>query len=299
MEPRAHSWEANGLTQHVLEWSSGSAPAEADDARPTALIVHGFQDAAATWDDVAAALAEGAGLRVLAPDMRGFGDGPRVPRGAYYYFPDYVADVAAIVRDHVVRVPAAPLFVVGHSMGATIVTYFAGAFPELVTKLALIDGVGPMGEPPDYAPLRMRGWIDGVTRVQAAPERAPFATLDEAAARLARHNPNIDEAVLRRRASQLARADASGVGFHWKHDPLHGTRSPLSFFADTYKAFARQVTGPVLHVSGGVQGHHVPDEEERLACFPRMTRATIEGGHALHWSQPRALGDALVRFWST
>jgi pimeloyl-ACP methyl ester carboxylesterase len=296
MEPRAHSWEANGLTQHVLEWSGDGAAADADDARPTAIVVHGFQDAAATWDDVATILAEDGGLRVLAPDMRGFGDGPRVARGGYYYFPDYIADLAAIVRTRVSR--SAPLFVVGHSMGATIVSYFAGAFPELPTKLALIDGVGPMDEPADYAPLRMRGWIDGVDRVHTSPERAPFATLDDAAARLARYNPSVDESVLRRRASQLARADDAG-GFHWKHDPLHGTRSPLAFFALTYKAFARQVTCPVLHVSGGVQGHHVPDEEERLVSFPRMTRVTIEGGHALHWTRPRELGDALVRFWST
>jgi len=297
MEPRAHSWEANGLTQHVLEWSAGST--EREEARPTALIVHGFQDSAATWDDVATALAEDAGLRVLAPDMRGFGDGPRVPRGAYYYFPDYVADLAAIVRERVAE--DAPLFVVGHSMGATIVSYYAGAFPERVTKLALIDGVGPIDEPPDNGPLRMRGWIDGVQRVRTSPERAPFATVEEAAARLARYNPNIDAASLHRRASQLVRRDDSGdgLGFNWKHDTLHATRSPLPFFAATYMAYARQVTCPVLHVSGGVQGHHVPDEEERLACFSRMTRVTIEGGHALHWTRPRELGDALVRFWST
>ncbi len=298
MEPRAHSWEANGLEQNVLEWSSGAAPAsELDRPRPTVLVVHGFQDAAATWDDVATVLAEDGGLRVLAPDMRGFGDGPRIPAGAYYYFPDYIADLVAIVRAHVAT--GSPLFVVGHSMGATITTYLAGAFPELVTKLALIDGVGPMDNPPDIAPIRMRGWIDTVDRVRALSDRTRFATVEEGASRLARYNPTIDEATLRRRASQLLRRDETDQTLTWKHDPLHITTSPIAFFSQSYKAFARQVTCPVLHVSGGLQGHHVIDEEERLACFSRMTRVTIEGGHALHWTRPRELGDALVRFWST
>ena len=73
--------------------------------------------------------------------------------------------------------------------------------------------------------------------------------------------------------------------------------SPLPFYAASYKAFARAVTCPVLHVSGGVRGHHVPDEEERVASFPQVARVTIEGGHALHWSKPRALVAALVAFW--
>jgi pimeloyl-ACP methyl ester carboxylesterase len=290
MEPRAHSWEANGLTHNVLEWTT-----RPDEAGPTALIVHGFQDAAATWDEVATVLAEEAGLRVLAPDMRGFGDGPRAPSGAYYYFPDYIADLAAIVRDRVA--PEAPLFVVGHSMGATVVSYYAGAFPERPTKLVLVDGVGPLDNPPDIAPVRMRSWIEGLERVRATPERTPFATLEEATARLARFNPSLDLSTLSRRTSQLVRRDPSGEGLSWKYDPLHATTSPLPFFAQGYKSFAARVTCPVLYVSGGRLGFHVPDEDERLSCFSALTRATIDGGHSLHWTRPRELGDALVRFW--
>jgi pimeloyl-ACP methyl ester carboxylesterase len=290
MEPRAHAWEANGLRHNVLEWTTRAAT-----AGPTALIVHGFQDAAATWDDVATVLAEDGGLRVLAPDMRGFGDGPRVPAGAYYYFPDYVADLAALIRAHVAR--DAPLFVVGHSMGATVVSYYAGAFPELPTKIALVDGVGPMDNPASVAPVRLRAWIEGQDRVHTEPPRARFATLEDATVRLGRYNPGLDPAMLRRRAAQLTRRDEAAQAFTWKHDPLHATTSPIPFFAQSYRAFASQVTCPTLYVSGGPQGFHVPDEEERLSCFAALTRETIDGGHALHWTRPRELGDALVRFW--
>jgi pimeloyl-ACP methyl ester carboxylesterase len=282
MQPRSHVWRVNGLDHHVLAWGPSNGA--------TALVVHGFQDAAATWDDVAEGLAR-AGLRVLVPDMRGFGDGPRVPPGAYYYFPDYVSDVVGIAKGHAA---GAPLFVVGHSMGATVATYLAGAFPERVTKLALIDGVGPPNNGHDIAPVRMRRWIEMAYEGPPA-DRKPM-TRAHALSRLVRNNPEIDEAILARRLVQLAHDTPEGLV--WKYDPLHATTSPIPFFGPSYEAFARLVTCPALHVSGGTRGHHVPEEEERLACFPKLSRVTIEGGHALHWTKARELSEALVTFWN-
>jgi pimeloyl-ACP methyl ester carboxylesterase len=301
MQPRSHVWHLNGLAQHVLEWPAAGAGAPASvaegsagGASATAVLVHGFQDVAATWDDVAGSLAR-AGLRVLVPDMRGFGDGPRVAAGSYYYFPDYVADVAALLRAEV----TGPLFLVGHSMGATVVTYFAGAFPERVTKLALVDGVGPPTNEPDIAPTRMRRWIEMARDAPSATRKA--MTRADALSRLARYNPDVAEAVLAHKLTQLANVtrEASGPDdeLAWKYDPLHTTVSPIPFYGEAYKAFARLVTCPVLHLSGGTKGHHVSDEEERLACFPKLARVTIEGGHALHWTKPAELSAALVQFW--
>ncbi|HEY4015289.1 MAG TPA: alpha/beta hydrolase [Polyangiaceae bacterium] len=273
---------ANGLEHHVIEWGAGS---------PTALILHGFQDAAATWDDVAVSLARSE-MRVLAPDMRGFGDGPWVPKGAYYHFPDYVADVAGLVT----RLAGdGPLFLVGHSMGASIATYFTGAFPERVAKLVLVDGVGPPESRPDVAPARMRAWIATMEAVGDGLDNDPFDSMGEVEARLARYHPGLDRETLARHARQLVRAVDGG--FAWKRDPLHATTSPALFFARSFEAFLRRVTCPVLHVSGGERGLHVPDEEQRLACVANLTRITIEGGHGLHWSKPRELAEALVAFW--
>jgi len=281
-------WKVNGLDHHVLEWSAE----EGASTGAVALIVHGFQDAAATWEDVAAPLAA-EGFRVLAPDMRGFGDGARVPAGGYYYFPDYVSDLAGILGSEAAGVKGAPLFVIGHSMGATVVTYLAGAFPDRVTKLALIDGVGPPDNAPSLAPTRMRRWIE-MTYDAPTAERKPMTPAD-ALSRLVRFNPQVDRAVIERRLPQLSREVPGGLV--WKTDPLHNTTSPLPFYAETYEAFARAATCPTLYVSGGTNGFHVEDEEERLGCFPKLARVTIEGGHALHWSRPRELVEVLVGFW--
>ncbi len=267
----------------MIEWGDGGSP--------TALIVHGFQDAAATWDDVAPPLGA-SGMRVLAPDMRGFGDGPWVPKGAYYHFPDYVADIAGLVG---ALVGDAPLFLVGHSMGASVASYFAGAFPGRVAKLALVDGVGPPEIAPEFAPARVRSWIDTVEATRAGADPDVFASMDDAKARLRHHNPAVDDETLARHARQLVRAVDGG--FAWKRDPLHTATSPTPFNARVFGAFLQRVVCPVLYVSGGAKGLHVPDEEERLACIAKLTRVTVGGGHGLHWSKPRELAAALIAFW--
>lgn len=274
---------ANGLEHHVLAWG-------AEEAGAVALLLHGFMDAAGTWDLVAPHLAE-AGLRVLAPDMRGFGRGPRVPAGAYYHFADYVADVDGLVDALVAS--GQRLFLVGHSMGGTVATLYAGTRPERVTKLADLEGLGPPDHPHEVAPDRMRAWLDGLRTLAPSKPMTPSEALD----RLAGNHRGVDRAVLESRLPHLVR-DAGGGSVTWCFDPLHRTTSPVPFFAKSFRAFAARVTAPVLFVSGGPRGYHPPDEEERLAAFPRLVRRELpESGHMMHWTAPRELASTLISFW--
>lgn len=272
----------------MLEWDA------AGEGATTALLLHGFMDAAGTWDLVAPRLAE-AGMRVLAPDLRGFGDGPRIPTGAYYYFPDYVLDIAEIVE---ALVPAGGLLaVVGHSMGGAVASLYAGCFPDRVAKLVVIEGMGPPDSDHAHSADRMRRWIDEVRAVRArGREGKTMASRDEALRRLAGNHPRVDRAVLETRLDALAHTRPDGT-LAWKVDPLHGTRTPIPYFAESYKSFARRVTCPVLFVSGGPLGWHPPDEDDRLAAFPHMSRIEIpDAGHMMHWSRPEDLARAIASF---
>ena len=278
--------EGNGLEHHALVWNPAGAR--------TVVLVHGYMDAAGTWDRVAPALAE-LGLRVIAPDMRGFGEGARAPRGSYYHFADYVFDLADLA---LAVSPAEPIALVGHSMGGTITTLFAGAYPERVSRLAILEGLGPPDNPFEIGPVRMRNWIDQVRRVREreGEGRAPTFTLEEARRRLAANHPNVAPEVLAHRLPHLVR-DAGGDRFAWRFDPLHKTTSPVPFFARLFVAFARKVTCPVLFVSGGPAGFHPPDEDERLAAFASLERSEIEdAGHMMHWTRPDEVGRLLAAF---
>jgi pimeloyl-ACP methyl ester carboxylesterase len=284
--------KANGLEHHVTEWLP---PVEAS-VTGTALLIHGFMDAGASWELVAPLLAAG-GLRVVAPDMRGFALAPRAPEGSYYHFPDYVADVADLVR---LLVPGSsedsPLFIVGHSMGGTVSTLFTGAFPERVTKLALLEGLGPPDNPPEIAPDRMRRWIEQLRTTQR--DARSIGTMADALRRLSGNHSRIDQAILSDRIRHLVKALPGGE-VAWAFDPLHRTTSPMPFFSRVFNSFASRVTCPVLAVSGGPDGFHPTDEEERIASFPRVERAELAtAGHMMHWTAPEALAAILIEFWN-
>jgi len=296
----------NGLELSIVEWEAASprATSELATARSadpsTCVLLHGFMDAAESFDLVAPALAA-SGLRVLAPDLRGFGESDRVggyapfgpsaapaartSGGGYYHFPDYVADLDAVVS----KLAPEPFFLVGHSMGGTVATLFAGARPERVTKLAVLEGLGPPDHPPELAPVRMTQWLDDL-----ASPRPPKKTSDEdALRRLAIAHPRVPREILETRLPRLFHDGA------WRHDPMHRTTSPMPFFAAVYRAFAARVACPVLFVSGGPLGWRVPDEAERLAAFANVTHVDLpDAGHMMHWTAPAALATALLGFFT-
>lgn len=283
---------ANDLEHHVLEWEPalGVAPRHEPPAVRTVVLVHGYMDAGGTWDLVAPALAA-QGMRVLAPDMRGFGAGARAPKGSYYHFVDYVFDLADLVD---VLSPGEPIGLVGHSMGGTIATLFAGTFPERVGRLVNIEGVGPPDNPVEVGPVRMRGWIEQVRAARVRGEGRPTFSREAALERMRANHPNVAADVLAHRLPHLA-ADAGDERVSWHFDPLHRTTAPMPFFSRLFIEFAKKVTCPVLFVSGGPQGYHPPDEEERLAAFAQCTRAELStAGHMVHWTQPDALARLLA-----
>ncbi len=213
------------------------------------LLLHGYMDAARTWDMVAPSLMA-AGYRVLAPDFRGFGDSPRAPAGGYYYFPDYIYDVSDLVET---LVPGgADLSVVGHSMGGTVAAMYTGTFPERVARLALLEGSGPPDHKHDHAPDQMHRWIESVRSIRVRGDRT-LPSREVALDRLVANHPRVAREVLATRLDALAETLPDGR-LTWKADVLHSTRSPIPFFAETWRAFAARVTCPVLYVSGGPSG---------------------------------------------
>lgn len=275
---------ANGLEHHLVTWGHDAAPS-------TVFLIHGFMDAAGTWDHVAPALAR-AGHRVFAPHMRGFGLGPRAPAGAYYHFPDYIADLAGLVDALVPNGQTIKL--VGHSMGGTVVTLFAGANAERVSRLVSIEGLGPPDNDWNMGPVRMRRWLEELRGLSSHPRGAKPLSRAEARRRLGFAHPNVPAEILDSRLHHLVR-DVGSDMVEWLYDPLHRTTSPMPFFAKLFEEYARKVTCPVLFVSGGPTGFHPPDEAARLAAFADLKSVELaDAGHMVHWTKPNELSELLV-----
>jgi pimeloyl-ACP methyl ester carboxylesterase len=274
---------ATGLEYHLLEWGAG--PPDPDD---TVLLLHGFLDQAASWEQVAARLP---GRHLIAPDLRGHGDSDRVGAGGYYHFIDYLADV----HDLVEQLAPHRLSLVGHSMGGAISAYYAGSFPARVHRLVVMEGLGPPEGLPT-GPERVVDWLGDWARVRARPSKR-YADVDAAARRLIEHDRLLAPAVARRLAEVGTRPAPGGVEF--KHDPLHLTRGPYAFEVAVAERFWRRVACPVLLLEGAESTFRQAPAEaaRREACFARVERRVIAGaGHMMQRHQPEAVARALEEF---
>ena len=124
--PQARFYQSHGLRLHYTDWGNASAP--------PLLLVHGGLDHSRSWDHVARALR--ANFHVIAPDLRGHGDSEWA-KGSSYSLADHVYDLACLVKSEGLENVA----IVGHSMGGMVSLTFAGAFPEKVSRLVVLDGV--------------------------------------------------------------------------------------------------------------------------------------------------------------
>lgn len=291
-EPKSHLVPlGTGLRYHVLEWGAGDVSLQ-----HTVVLLHGFLDLAWGWVHTVEAGLAGR-FHVVAPDLRGHGDSDRVGAGGYYHFVDYIADV----HDLVEALGRERVSLVGHSMGGSIATMYAGAYPDRIASVALLEGLGPP-EPSTPMPERVVAWLASWRRVREADSKG-YETLEEAAARLRSHDPLLGEELsleLAEHGTRCAPPPPEGDGrFRFKHDPLHVTLSPYPFRFDAASSFWKRLQCPVLVVEASESAfHHAPEEmARRMACFAKSERAEIAGaGHMMHRHQPEALGALLARF---
>lgn len=279
--PREEFRTLNGLRHHLLVWEGPQTP--------SIVLVHGWLDLAWSFEPFARELQARLPATILAPDLRGYGDTERAPAGSYYHFADYVADL----YDLLTSLPR-PRYVVAHSMGGGIAGMLCGAFPELVDKLVLMEGLGPPRTRPDTPPERMARWIREVRERAVKPPR-PMPSIDEAARKLREANPRLSETFSLWLAEKATRDEAGGRV--WKYDPLHRTASPMPTSAETHRAFLREITCPVLLVEGTESQFREWIDDDRASDLRPMTAIAIEGaGHMLQHDRPAELAGAVAAF---
>ncbi|MGQ0574273.1 MAG: alpha/beta fold hydrolase [Pseudonocardia sp.] len=121
------SLSANGIRLHVAELGDG----------PLVVLLHGFPEFWWSWRHQLTGLAA-AGYRVVAADLRGYGESDKPPRGYDQW--TLAGDVAGLVR--ALGEPRA--HVVGHDWGGIIGWTVATLHPRLVASLAVLDAPHPL-----------------------------------------------------------------------------------------------------------------------------------------------------------
>jgi pimeloyl-ACP methyl ester carboxylesterase len=288
MQPSRSEFIAlRGRRYHVRIWGERDAPA--------IFFLHGWGDVGASFQFVFDALAPGK-WRIIAPDWRGFGLSQW--NDDAYWFPDYIADLDALLDQYS---PGQPARIAGHSLGGIVASLYAGIEPQRVSQLASLEGFVLWVHPPEESPGRFAKWLrqihDNDASFRHYPDREQFA------ARLRGDNPRLtrERAAFLAEHSLLERDD----GFAFAADPRHRWISPVLFPLPEAKACWRRISAATLWVAG--RDSHVMkafadcpvDYEERRSCFAKLQECWLaDCGHNPHHDQPEALASLLDTFFS-
>ncbi|WP_273825118.1 MULTISPECIES: alpha/beta hydrolase [Pseudomonas] len=243
------------------------------------IALHGWLDNANSFARLAPKLK---GLRIVALDMAGHGHSGHRPIGAGYALWDYVHDVLQVAE----QLGWQRFALLGHSLGAIVSVVLAGALPERVSHLALIDGVIPPTANGESAAERLGMALQAQLRLQDK-RKSVHPSLDQAVE--ARMKGLV--AVSREAAELLAQRGLMPVpgGYTWRSDNRLTLPSPLRLTEEQAMAFVRRVACPAQLVvaADGMLAQH----RSLLEQLP-FKQQVLPGGHHLHLNDEA--GAALV-----
>ncbi len=199
--------DVNGVQLAVDDTGSG----------PAVLLLHGFPDNRTLWHAQSAALVA-AGYRVIAPDLRGFGESSRPLDVAAYRMPVLVADIVGLLD--ALSLPSA--HVVGHDWGAGLAWSLALTEPARVDSLTALSVGHPYANAAGGLEQRRLSWymlwflFPGVAETRLPAE--DWAFLREFGW------GGVDGPDLRRQIADLSRPGALTAALNWYRaniDPAH------------------------------------------------------------------------------
>ena len=242
-----------------------------EEGRPV-IALHGWLDNSMSFSRLAPKLK---GLRIVALDQAGHGHSQHRPKGADYNIWDYAHDVLQVAEQFGWK----RFSLLGHSMGGIVSVILAGAMPERIDKLALIDGVVPQTGEADKSAIKLGQALKA--RLRLSEKKMPIY-------------PSIEQAIKARMngvaplsydaAERLASRGLMPVpgGYTWRTDSRLMLPSSLRLTWAHAETFVRSVTSPasVIVAKGGMFAHN-----QAIAALLQQTSFDVhhlEGGHHLH-----------------
>jgi pimeloyl-ACP methyl ester carboxylesterase len=283
--PTSHNYFSQRLRLHYVDWGNPEAP--------PLLLVHGGRDHCRNWDWVAQALRKD--YHVIAPDLRGHGDSQWIVGGTYTTM-DYVYDITQLIH----QLELAPLRIVAHSMGGNISLRYAGLYPENVSKLVAIEGLGP--SPKMAAEMKkididegLRGWIKQLRKLSGRQTRR-YTSIEEAATRMKEANPHLS-------VEQAYHLTVHGINqnedgsYSWKFDNYIRAFPSSGLRLEDTEHILSKISCPTLLVYGEESGASNPAVDGRAEVFQDVQVENVaKAGHWVHHDQLDVFLDMLKDF---
>ena len=266
--------------------------ADALSHKPVMVMLHGWQDNAASFTPLFGPLAQH--FHIIAIDWPGHGlSAPRVAEN-FYHFVDYVDDLAQLVD--LLEQPQVTL--VGHSMGALISVCYAAAFSDKVVSLNLIEGLAPLSEETINTVERLRRGIQSRQRYRRRAHQRQsrsMATFQQALElRCSVNNvlpgqiqPLVERAVYQRDGR-----------WYWRHDNRLRCDSLYRMSPEHAEAMVASVKCPVLSVIGQSGYRPLKLDQPESQGWRELTQVEVAGGHHCHLQNPERVAKEILLFSS-
>lgn len=265
--PTACFYDSQGLRLHYSDWGNETAP--------PLVLVHGGRDHSRSWDALARALQPH--FHIIAPDLRGHGDS-EWPKGSSYSLADYVYDLHCLIR----HAHLGEIVLVGHSMGGMVGLIYAGVFPQLVSRLVVLDGVVMVPgrqSPPVHE--QFSKWIAQLDAIASRPPRR-IRSVAAAAERMRAYNKHLSAEQARMLATHAVRPNPDHT-FSWKFDDYQQVRAPYRLSIDDHIALWSRIACPTLLLRGTESTLPDPEKAGVLGYFKQARYVSVAGaGHWLH-----------------
>jgi pimeloyl-ACP methyl ester carboxylesterase len=284
--PRHESVRLRGLKTHLTCW--GPLPSA---AAPPVFLLHGFLDTSDTFQFLVDAFE--ADWPLIALDWRGFGRSEWPQEG--YWFPDYVADLDALLEQFC---PDAQVQLIGHSMGGNVAGLYAGARPNRIRSLVNLEGFGLPRVPVEHAPQRMAQWLD---QLRSIPELKTYDSYEHLSQVIRKRYPRVAPERALFIAQSWGREESDGR-VHLVGDPRHKRVNPVLYRREEAETFWRQISAPVLMLFGEHSefARHVGEDgtEQAFQSMVRNIRTiSVPGtGHMMHLECPEIVAPLIERF---
>lgn len=266
----------------------------ANDAEPLVLL-HGFPQSWVMWRRVWPALAER--HRVIAVDLRGYGDSGKPPGMDGYDKGTMAADVRAIAQ----HLGLGRFVLIGHDRGARVARRYALDYPADLAGVALLD-ILPVEYVYDHyaaAEIGRRYWHWVFHLVPELPEQLIAGHEEEYLARFFQRTPGLLDGL---------RADGAWGAYRDAFLHRGAVAAALNDYRATYvvdvpryraeRAAGKRLSVPALVLWGE---HGNPAEREPLAIWREVAddvRGTVipKCGHYLPEEQPGIVAEHLLAF---
>lgn len=245
---------------------------------PPLLALHGWLDNAGSFDALAPLLE---GRYVVALDLAGHGRSAHREPASWYPYVDYLGEIGEVIDFFGWETPE----LLGHSLGATLVSVFAAVFPERLKRLILIEGLGPLSLDESETPQQLRRALMARSAFRGGDLRV-FPDLDAAVEARQRHGQLSKEAArcIVERGVKPTRRPMEPAACVWSSDPRLMLPTPVRLSEAQVLAILKGIAVPTLLILAQPEQIYLPRAkmDVRIAQVAGIRVARMQGSHHLH-----------------